>query len=315
LLNKLGFGTWGIGGVSGKFGSYGVTDDTTSRSALLHAYNRGIRFFDTAPPYGHAEALLGNVFSEKTFPDIKVLTKVGINSWSDEVNFSSSFIIESIQNSLVRLKRKSVFAVILHSLKTEVKTGSVQEGFSTLAKLKNEGLIENIGFSCKSPSEIPQLLELYPETNIIEANYHLLDMRVRESKTQNSLQNNKPFFIARTPLCFGFLTDKISKDSDFDDLDHRSRWKQTRQKQIHNWVDGRIQLEAIFKSYGYEQPIQELALSFCLQNSLVDFVIPGMMNIEEVNGCLKSLEVKSFSKELLREIEVFNDKFNEIVVI
>ena len=108
---------------------------------------------------------------------------------------------------------------------------------------------------------------------------------------------------------------QISKDSVFDELDHRSRWKQTQQTQIHNWIDGRMQLEVIFKRYGYDQPIQELALSFCIQDSLVDFVIPGMMNVEEVNGCLKSLKIKSFSKELLREIEVFNDKFNEIVVI
>jgi aryl-alcohol dehydrogenase-like predicted oxidoreductase len=314
LLNKLGFGTWGIGGESGKFGSYGGTDDSISKSALLHAYNKGIRFFDTAPPYGdgHAEELLGSVFEDEIFSDVKILTKVGVNSWNDEVNFTSSFITESIQNSLSRLKRKSVFAVILHSLKSELKNGSVEEGYSTLSKLKKQGLIENIGFSCKSPSELPRIFELYPDTNIIEANYHLLDMRIHENSTQNCLRQNKPIFIARTPLCFGFLTDKISKDTVFDELDHRSRWKK---KQIDYWVDGRVKLEEIFKRYGFDEQIQVLALSFCLQNSLVDLVIPGMMNQDEVNSCLHSLEVKSFSNDLLKEIEGFNIQFNNSLVI
>ncbi len=315
LINKLGFGTWGIGGVSGKFGSYGITDDNVSKSALLHAYISGIRFFDTAPPYGNAEILLGSVFDEKKYPDVKILTKVGINSWNDDVNFSSSFIIESLKNSLARMNRKSVFAVILHSLKSEVKTGTVGEGFQTLIDLKNRGLVENVGFSCKSPSEISRLLELYPATNIIEANFHLMDLRLLESKTQKSLKKNNTTLIARTPLCFGFLTDKISKNSIFDDLDHRSRWQQTKPKQINNWLDGKMKLEKIFKSHGFDQQIQELALSFCLQNPIVDIVIPGMMNIQEVDGCLKSLEVKNFSKDLLLEIEEFNKEFNETVII
>tara|TARA_A100001011_G_C14245997_1_gene815583 strand:+ start:80 stop:1027 length:948 start_codon:yes stop_codon:yes gene_type:complete len=315
LLNKLGFGTWGVGGASGKYGSYGATDDSVSKSALLHAYRNGIKFFDTAPPYGHAEDLLGNIFDEKNFPDIKILTKVGVNLWSDEVNFTSSFITESLHTSLVHLKRKSVFAVILHSLKYELKKGSVREGFSTLLELKREGLVEHIGFSVKSPSEIPRLFELYPEIDIIEANYHLLDVRVHDTKILNSLKRNKSIFIARTPLCFGFLTNKISKESVFDELDHRSRWKQNRQNQINYWIDGRIKLEEIFKRFGYNQPIQELALSFCLQNPLVDYVIPGMMNTDEVNGCLKSIEIESFPKELFLEIELFSHKFNESIKI
>ena len=74
-------------------------------------------------------------------------------------------------------------------------------------------------------------------------------------------------------------------------------------------------LEKIFKNHGFDQRIQELALSFCLQNSLVDFVIPGMMSIQEVDGCLKSLEVKNFPKDLLSEIEEFNKEFNETIII
>ena len=102
------------------------------------------------------------------------------------------------------------------------------------------------------------------------------------------------------------------KDTIFGELDHRSRWKK---KQIDYWVDGRIRLQEIFKRFGFNQKIQELALSFCLQNPLVDVVIPGMMDNEEVDGCIKSLEVESFSTELIKEIEVFNNRFNENLAI
>ena len=47
LMSKLGFGTWGLGGEA-----YGEISYNHAVEVVRHAYNSGIRFFDTAPLYG-----------------------------------------------------------------------------------------------------------------------------------------------------------------------------------------------------------------------------------------------------------------------
>ena len=47
LLSEIGFGAWGIGGVTPGPTSYGPTDDAISLQALKQALDIGINFYDT----------------------------------------------------------------------------------------------------------------------------------------------------------------------------------------------------------------------------------------------------------------------------
>jgi aryl-alcohol dehydrogenase-like predicted oxidoreductase len=77
-VSAIGFGGWGIGGVSAGATSYGETDDAVSRRALACAFERGITFFDTSPAYGdgRSERLIGEVFTGRR-DKIVIATKAG----------------------------------------------------------------------------------------------------------------------------------------------------------------------------------------------------------------------------------------------
>ena len=55
-VSVIGFGTWGLGGVS-----YGPMDEKTACDLLRTALERGITFFDTSDLYGNgkSEVLIG----------------------------------------------------------------------------------------------------------------------------------------------------------------------------------------------------------------------------------------------------------------
>lgn len=80
-------------------------------------------------------------------------------------------------------------------------------------------------------------------------------------------------FIARTPLCFGFLSGTIGHDSVFPPGDHRARWPRA---QLANWVDGAADLMAAISASPGEAAAQA-ALRFCLSFPALSTTIPGIM--------------------------------------
>ena len=73
-VSEIGFGTWGLGGVTPGATSYGAISDDTAIEALEAALSVGINFFDTSNVYGdgHSEVLLGQVLGK---PRNKVIVR------------------------------------------------------------------------------------------------------------------------------------------------------------------------------------------------------------------------------------------------
>jgi aryl-alcohol dehydrogenase-like predicted oxidoreductase len=305
--NKLGFGTWGIGGDTGPLSGYGPTDDKKSIEVLRYAYANGINFYDTAPPYGNgnSEILLKEAFYlEKNKPNI--LTKVGVNFWGEDPNYCPEFIDSSLKLSFDRLGIKKIHCVIFHSLKS-FSAEIIKEGFFYLKKLKYENKIEKIGLSLKSPLDLLSCENFIEEIDLVEVNLNLLDLRLLDIKVQKLIMKHKIEVVTRTPFSFGFLTDSIDENYIFLDSDHRKRWSK---EQIKTWVKGRKSLEQIFLRYGYSEAIQILALKFCMSFDFVNYVIPGMLSIDEVKQNLKVFEVNEFSKDLMKELVEHGNNFS-----
>ena len=82
--------------------------------------------------------------------------------------------------------------------------------------------------------------------------------------------------IARTPLCFGFLTGNFRANTKFKSSDHRSRWSK---KQVERWING---LNIMKETYPPSQDPIQFALRFCLSFDSVVSAIPGMLTKKEV---------------------------------
>ena len=137
-VSEIGFGAWGIGGLSEGASSYGVTDDKESKKALIKAYEKGINFFDTSNIYGngHSEELIGGVFRNLR-DKIIIASKGGFLKHNGPRDFSSRNIIQSLDGTLKRLNTDYLDVYQLHSAPLKILRES-SETLETLLELKEK---------------------------------------------------------------------------------------------------------------------------------------------------------------------------------
>ena len=138
------------------------------------------------------------------------------------------------------------------------------------------GKIRAWGASCKGPADALEALRAC-DVPVIQANFNMMDVRAVTSGLFDEVSRRNAGFIARTPLCFGFLSGTITRDTDFPPGDHRPGWSNA---QLANWIDGATDLlEAVSASPG--EAGAQAALRFCLAFPEVSSTIPGILTPAE----------------------------------
>ena len=300
-VSEIGFGTWGIGGTYKNSIGYGPTEDEETLKALLYAQDHGVNFYDTAPLYGlgHSEKMLGKAF-QHCRDKVIISTKVGIKDFTGGIDFSSQHIVDSLNESLQRLRTDYVDALLLHSPPIEILKSS--DAIQQLESLQKSGKVRLIGISGKTPSDCLEAISLYP-FDLIQVNFSLVDQRMLEIGLLDCCQDLGIGIVGRTPLCFGFLTGKYSSETKFDSNDHRSRWGE---KQIELWLNGFEKFRGAFmKKYTGTQ----LALKYCLTYP-ISTTIPGMINVSHVKENIYSVREKYLEEDALSKIdELYKNSF------
>ncbi|MFF8646313.1 aldo/keto reductase [Streptomyces sp. NPDC015345] len=160
-VTELSFGAAGIGNL------YSPITDAQAATAVDHAWNAGIRYFDTAPHYGLglSERRLGKALRGRDRSSYVISTKVGrLLEPVDEVrgddladggfavpathrriwDFSADGVRRSIESSLSRLGTDRVDVVFLHDPDDHGEQ-AFREGYPALEKLRSEGVVGAIG--------------------------------------------------------------------------------------------------------------------------------------------------------------------------
>lgn len=295
-ISEIGFGAWGIGGPTPGATSYGETDDAVSCQAIEAALDVGINFFDTAGAYGngHSEELLGQMLSGQRDKAI-ITTKAGCPDFQAPRDFSPAGIASSVNLSLARLKTDYIDLLMLHDPDPQ-QTG-LDETFAELDRLKDLGMVRAIGISVRSPEDGLAFLDRF-ELSAIQANLNLMDQRALELGLIDTVAAKGCSVIARTPLCFGFLADRLEGDLQFSQSDHRSRWPQ---KQIECWQQGRRLFSELLVP-GSDHSMAMAALRFCISDKAVAAVIPGILTPEEARENARASELGAFSAKELADI-------------
>jgi aryl-alcohol dehydrogenase-like predicted oxidoreductase len=300
LVSEIGFGAWGIGGRTAGTTSYGDTDDRTSLAALGRALDCGITFVDTSSAYGngHSEELIGQAFRHKR-ASVVIATKAGYDAWDRAPDFSPPAIVASVERSLVRLQSDYIDLLQLHNAPLEaVRTGGLRDA---LAKLEAAGKIRAWGFSAKSPAEaIAAVTEL--ETPVVQANFNMMDVRAVESGLFDEARRLNAGLIGRTPLCFGFLSGTINRDTTFPPGDHRNGWSAA---QLANWIDGASELLAAIGADPGTSGAQS-ALRFCLAFPAISTVIPGILTPAEAEANAAASDLELLPEQAVRAVLEIN---------
>lgn len=302
-VGRLGFGTWGIGGITPGSTSYAFDDDDEASLALSLASQSGINFFDTSNLYGlgHSEELLGSVLGSVR-DDVIFATKGGFTDFLGAPNFSIENISNSLRGSLSRLKTDYLDIYQLHN-PTILDLEDNAETLSFLADLKRKKVISMIGVSVKSPDLAIEMLDRFP-FDFVQANFNMLDLRILNHGLIKEV-SSRSRFIARTPLAFGFLSGHIDEHTEFEKTDHRSSWPID---QRHSWVSGARKIKGLCELYGVKEPLYEVAIRFCLSFPEVAVVIPGMLSCQEVVANLKALKCGALPSDLVEGIIELNSQ-------
>ncbi|ALI56543.1 aldo/keto reductase [Celeribacter marinus] len=282
-VSEIGFGGWQIGGAWGK------VDDRASVRTLLHAFEKGINFVDTAQLYGegHSEAVIGEALKQWSGDKIYVATKAQPTVWPspDDANplfrgrFPEWHLRENVENSLRRL---GVEQLDLFQLHCWGPTGHKElDWLETLNDLRAEGKIDQIGVSLRDnkPNEGVDLarLGLVASQQVI---FNMFEQSPREVLFPAAKASDTAI-IARVPLDSGSLVGHWTPNSyggwEVGSQQHQmfrgDRFAQTLER-----------LDKLKAEIGDAFPtLAEAAMRYVLSHDSVSVLIPGMKTPQEVD--------------------------------
>lgn len=164
----------------------------------VHAYNKGINYFDTAPGYGKSEDIYGAAFAQMDRSKFYVSTKSFAGTAED--------LRKNLETSLERMKIEKIdFFHIwcvnsMESWEKRVAGGVLTE----LAKAKEEGLVEHIVVSSHLPGEeLGKLLEQGPIEGVL-LGYCAINFPYREKAIELAAKRNLGVMIMN-PLGGGMI--------------------------------------------------------------------------------------------------------------
>jgi aryl-alcohol dehydrogenase-like predicted oxidoreductase len=272
-VSEVGFGTWGLGG-----DAYGAIDEPTSLSTLAAAFDRGVTYYDTSDVYGNGrcEELLGAAFAGRRSrvvigSKVGALPHTGLDMPQD---FSPTNIRRKIDESLRRLRTDYIDLYHLHS--PALTLPNWDDVLSVFETLRRVGKIRAYAIAARSPADAKLAIDRY-RLPAVQVNFNMIDQRAVDVGLFDLCRAERVGVIARTPLCFGYLSGNLTGDEDFQSDDHRARWPE-RQRRL--WAKAAPRLSVL--NDRTDRSLVQLALQFCLAEAAVSTVIPGMLSRDHV---------------------------------
>ncbi|HEX6272614.1 MAG TPA: aldo/keto reductase, partial [Polyangiaceae bacterium] len=212
-ISEVSFGAWAIGG------TWGHVDDGESMKALHRALDLGVNFFDTADVYGdgRSEKLIARLRRERREPFF-VTTKAGRRVETHTADgYTKQKLAAFIERSATNLGVEALDLLQLHCPPTDVYYRP--EVFGALDDLVKEGKLRYYGVSVERVEEALKAIE-YPGVQSVQMVFNLFRQRPSELFFDRARQK-KVGILARLPLSSGMLTGKMTRETKFDQDDHR----------------------------------------------------------------------------------------------
>lgn len=187
----FGIGTWMMGGGMAMDPD---NDDAADVEAIGRAIEAGITHIDTAEMYagGHAERLVGKAIRGRNRADLLIVSKV-----SPE-NLKYDDVRRSCEQSLKRLGTDYLDLYLIHKPNDAVP---LKETIQALDKLKQEGVIRNIGVSNFTRERMREAAMLSDNPIVAtQVHYNLTFREPEKEKVLDYCQQNDGFLIAWRPV-------------------------------------------------------------------------------------------------------------------
>jgi aryl-alcohol dehydrogenase-like predicted oxidoreductase len=305
-VSEISFGAWQLGG------QWGGVDDEDSIDALLHAYEQGINFVDTAEMYGsgHSETVVGESLRRWSGSRIYVATKIQPTEWPSADDDSPPMagrypawhLRKGVDLALERLGLERLDLLQLHCWLPE----GIHEldWLETLNLLRIEGKIDKVGVSIR---------DYRPEEGVDIASIGLVDsvqviFNMFEQRPANAL------FPAATAARTA-VVDRVA-------LDSGSLGGQWTPETYDSWEDDSVP-KVMFRGERFTETLQrvealkricapyfptlaEAAVRYTLSSPAVSTVIAGMRSRNHVDRNASYSDGATFPEELLAQLAEHN---------
>jgi aryl-alcohol dehydrogenase-like predicted oxidoreductase len=301
-LTPIGIGAWAMGGGGWAFG-WGPQDDDDSIAAIYAALDAGVNWIDTAAVYGlgHSEEVVARALAGRTLRPY-VFTKCE-RVWNEKREISGSLKAASVRRECEdSLRRLQVDAIDLYQIHWPEPDADVEEGWTEMAKLQQEGKVRWIGVSNFNVGQVERCRKIAPVTSV-QPPYSAVSPEVEEELLPHCQQRGIGA-IAYSPMKSGLLTGTMTKErvAAFPQDDFR--------RKALNFLEPRLsrnlELAELMKRMGarHGRTAGEVALAWVLRNPAITAAIVGMRSAAQVQGVVGALEFRLTAGEIA-EIDAF----------
>jgi aryl-alcohol dehydrogenase-like predicted oxidoreductase len=301
-LTRLGVGAWAIGGSGWAF-AWGPQDDNESVAAIRAALDRGINWIDTAAVYGlgHSEEVVAKALegvSKKPF----VFTKCA-RVWNEERQIGKSLKADSIRREAENsLRRLNVDVIDLYQIHWPEPDEDIEEGWTTMAALKEEGKVRYIGVSNFSAAQMERAQKIAPITSV-QPPYSLISPEIEESILPYAASHNIGV-IVYSPMKSGLLTGAMTREriASLPDDDFRKRTPNFQEPKLTRNLELVELLRKIGDKHG--RSAGEVAIAWTLKHPAVTAAIVGIRSAKQADGVIGAADLH-LSPEEVEQLESF----------
>ena len=226
LGSQLSFGGAPIGNL------YESVDDASAAATITHAWQRGIRHFDTAPYYGYglSEARLGDALSDVPRASFTLSTKVGrlveddaqqnshadgfiVNGHRARFDYSRDGVLRSFEASLQRLRTDHIDVLLLHDIgelthgerHAAILRQALNEALPAMAELRAQGACKAIGIGVNEEDVCLEVMPCFPLDVIMLAGRYTLFEQTQSQRVMARAQADGIAILAAGPYNSGLL--------------------------------------------------------------------------------------------------------------
>jgi aryl-alcohol dehydrogenase-like predicted oxidoreductase len=296
-ISPVGIGAWAIGG-GGWNGSMGPQNDNDSIPAIHAALDHGLNWIDTAALYGlgHSEEMVARAIQGRS-PKPYVFTKCE-RVWDENRNIGACLKAESVRRECEdSLRRLRVDAIDLYQIHWPEPDTDIEEGWTELARLKEEGKVRWIGVSNFSVEQMRRAQAIAPITSL-QPPYAVVRRAIEQEILPFCLSQNIGV-IVYSPMYAGLLTGSMTRErvANFLSEDWRRNLPGFQEPALSRNLRVVEQLREIGRRQGRSPG--EVAIAWTLNHPAVTGAIVGFRSAQQVAGIIGAADFR------LNQVELF----------
>ena len=209
-LTCVGLGTWAMGGANWRY-NWGPQEDRESIAAVRRALDMGINWIDTAPVYGlgRSENVVGEALAGRR-DKVFLATKCS-RLWTEDGEIYGSLKAADVRRECESsLKRLKTDVIDLYQIHWPDPAEEIEEGWTEIAKLVEEGKIRYAGVSNFPVERLRAIQPIHPVASL-QPPYSMLRRGVEEELLSYCAAHDVGV-VVYSPMACGLLTGAFSRD-------------------------------------------------------------------------------------------------------